>query len=260
MVNKQLVNEFACALQSNGNLAKQTLEKVFNTFTNKMSEKEIKQALLECYPALVEHYGNIAAAAAVDFYNQQREQYIREHQSQASDYNADVAEPINWSYTKTDVRKIMARFPATSNILSLYNTLDGQAQTRIMNQADRTIVRAAERDPLHPKWALVPSISACPFCRLMGSFGFHYNAENTAARARHKPNPTPCKCNLVVDFDVTHPMLEGYDPDKMYYRFSKIAGKLGIDFTRDNQRKTKARDMLLKEMAKMQQTENRSKK
>lgn len=245
MVNKQLVDEFARALQSNGSLARQTLEKIFNMFTDRMSEEEIKQALLECYPALVEHYGNIAAAAAADFYTQQREQYIRKHQATAGDYNVELARPIDWRYTRSDVRKTMARFSATENIMSLYNMLDGQAQTRIMNQSDRTITRAARFDPLRPKWAIVPGASACPFCKLMGSFGFHFNTEGTANCARHKANPTPCRCTVVVDFDVSHPMLRGYDPDEMYYGFSKIASKLGIDFTRDNQANTTARRRIL---------------
>ena len=245
MVNKQLVDEFARALQSNGSLARQTLEKIFNMFTDRMSEEEIKQALLECYPALVEHYGNIAAAAAADFYTQQREQYIRKHQATAGDYNVELARPIDWRYTRSDVRKTMARFPATENIMSLYNMLDEQAQTRIMNQSDRTITRAARFDPLRPKWAIVPGASACPFCKLMGSFGFHFNTEGTANCARHKANPTPCRCTVVVDFDVSHPMLRGYDPDEMYYGFSKIASKLGIDFTRDNQANTTARKRIL---------------
>lgn len=245
MVNKQLVDEFARALQSNGSLARQTLEKIFNMFTDRMSEEEIKQALLECYPALVEHYGNIAAAAAADFYTQQREQYIRKHQATAGDYNVELARPIDWRYTRSDVRKTMARFSATENIMSLYNMLDGQAQTRIMNQSDRTITRAARFDPLRPKWAIVPGASACPFCKLMGSFGFHFNTEGTANCARHKANPTPCRCTVVVDFDVSHPMLKGYDPDEMYYGFSKIASRLGIDFTRDNQANTTARKRIL---------------
>lgn len=245
MVNKQLVDEFASALQSNGSLARQTLEKIFNMFTDKMSEEEIKQALLECYPALVEHYGNIAAAAAADFYTQQREQYTRKHQAASGDYSVELARPIDWRYTRSDVHKAMARFSATGKIMSLYNALDGLAQTRIMNQSDRTITRAARSDPLRPKWAIVPGALACPFCKLMGSFGFHFNTEGTVNCARHKPNPTPCRCTVVVDFDVAHPMLKGYDPDKMYHRFSEIAGKLGLDFTRDNQAHTTARKRIL---------------
>lgn len=259
MVNKQLVDEFARALQSNGSLARQTLEKIFNMFTDRMSEEEIKQALLECYPALVEHYGNIAAAAAADFYTQQREQYIRKHQATAGDYNVELARPIDWRYTRSDVRKTMARFSATENIMSLYNMLDGQAQTRIMNQSDRTITRAARFDPLRPKWAIVPGASACPFCRLMGSYGFHFNTKGTANCARHKPNPTPCRCTVVVDFDTTNPMLDGYDPRALDGEVCRVERSLGIK-DRDNQRGTKERKAILKKMAQNQQEASSQKK
>ena len=75
------------------------------------------------------------------------------------------------------------------------------------------------------------------------------------ANARHKPNPTACRCSVCVDFNHDNPRLKGYDPDKMYYRFSAIADKLGIDFTRDNQANTTARKRLLREIERMRRRE-----
>ena len=80
---------------------------------------------------------------------------------------------------------------------------------------------------------------------MISSFGFHYNSAYNVEKARHKPNPTACRCSVCVDFNHDDPRLKGYDPDKMYYRFSAIADKLGIDFTRDNQANTTARRRIL---------------
>lgn len=80
---------------------------------------------------------------------------------------------------------------------------------------------------------------------MISSFGFHYNSAYNVEKARHKPNPTACRCSVCVDFNHDDPHLKGYDPDKMYYRFSAIADKLGIDFTRENQANSKARRRIL---------------
>lgn len=44
----------------------------------------------------------------------------------------------------------------------------------------------------------------------------------------------------------------------MYYRFSAIADKLGIDFTRDNQANTTARKRLLREFERMRRRESKN--
>ena len=94
---------------------------------------------------------------------------------------------------------------------SVLDALAGRSQQRVMAYADETLVRNAQADPAHPRWAIVPHAGACPWCVMLGSNGFMYRSEGTADASRH-PH---CKCAPVVDFDVGNPSLAGYDPAAM---------------------------------------------
>lgn len=154
--------------------------------------------LAAAYAELVRAYGSAAAAAAVELYRS-----LRAAQAPPASYEAVMFEPDDAGLLAWDV----------ANSASLPDS----SMQRVMGYADETLLRNADADPAHPRWALVPHAGACAWCRLMASQDFVYSSE--ASVARH-PN---CVCTPVVDFDADDPGLDGYDPGALYdeYRVAR---------------------------------------
>ena len=245
MANREHFNEYSSALDHNVEMAQATLTSIFNTFTSDMSARDIKKNLRELYPALVREYGDRAAQVALEYYESERTAYLEETNQDDDLYAPGIPNGVPLQYLHKDVNDTCARYHAKNQIESVYTALLGAASNRIMKMSDSTLAYAMKGDRLRPKWALVSRLLSCSWCSMISSFGFHYNSAYNVEKARHKPNPTACRCSVCVDFNHDDPRLKGYDPDKMYYRFSAIADKLGIDFTRENQANSKARRRIL---------------
>lgn len=245
MANREHFREYSSALDHNVEMAQATLTSIFNTFTSDMSERDIKKNLRELYPALVREYGDRAAQVALEYYESERAAYLKETEQDDDLYNPGIPNGVPLQYLHKDVDDTCARYHVKKQPESVYTALSGAASNRIMKMSDSTLAYAMKGDRLRPKWALVSRLLSCSWCSMISSFGFHYNSAYNVEKARHKPNPTACRCSVCVDFNHDDPHLKGYDPDKMYYKFSAIADKLGIDFTRDNQANSKARRRIL---------------
>lgn len=245
MANREHFNEYSSALDHNVEMAQATLTSIFNTFTSDMSARDIKKNLRELYPALVREYGDRAAQVALEYYESERTAYLEETNQDDDLYAPGIPNGVPLTYLRKDVSEICKRYHVKNQIDSVYTALLGAASNRIMKMSDSTLGYAMKGDRLRPKWALVSRLLSCSWCSMISSFGFHYNSAYNVEKARHKPNPTACRCNVCVDFNHDDPHLKGYDPDKMYYKFSAIADKLGIDFTRENQANSKARRRIL---------------
>ncbi len=245
MANREHFNEYSSALDHNVEMAQATLTSIFNSFTSDMSARDIKKNLRELYPALVREYGDRAAQVALEYYESERTAYLEETNQDDDLYAPGIPNGVPLTYLRKDVSEICKHYHAKNQIENVYTALLGAASNRIMKMSDSTLAYAMKGDRLRPKWALVSRLLSCSWCSMISSFGFHYNSAYNVEKARHKPNPTACKCSVCVDFNHDDPHLKGYDPDKMYYRFSAIADKLGIDFTRENQANSKARKRIL---------------
>ncbi|MFU9946050.1 hypothetical protein ACNF5H_03600 [Fannyhessea vaginae] len=245
MANREHFNEYSSALDHNVEMAQATLTSIFNSFTSDMSARDIKKNLRELYPALVREYGDRAAQVALEYYESERTAYLEETNQDDDLYAPGIPNGVPLTYLRKDVSEICKHYHAKNQIENVYTALLGAASNRIMKMSDSTLAYAMKGDRLRPKWALVSRLLSCSWCSMISSFGFHYNSAYNVEKARHKPNPTACRCSVCVDFNHDDPHLKGYDPDKMYYRFSAIADKLGIDFTRENQANSKARKRIL---------------
>ena len=182
---------------------------------------------------------------ALEYYESERIAYLEETNQDDDLYAPGIPNGVPLTYLRKDVSEICKRYHAKNQIENVYTALLGAASNRIMKMSDSTLGYAMKGDRLRPKWALVSRLLSCSWCSMISSFGFHYNSAYNVEKARHKPNPTACRCSVCVDFNHDDPHLKGYDPDKMYYKFSAIADKLGIDFTRENQANTAARRRIL---------------
>ena len=202
MIDRGAFDEYDRALSANADLVAAAVRALASDLDG-LAGDGLVSALDAEYPRLVTAYGTVASAAAVEFYASQREAA-----GVSEAYEAAQFYPKDWGLLRSDVATEATRGRELAAVL---DSLAGRSQQRVMAYADETLMRNAQADPAHPRWAIVPHAGACGWCVMLGSNGFMYRSEGTADAARH-PH---CKCTPVVDFDVGNPSLAGYDPAAM---------------------------------------------
>ena len=211
MIDRQLFDGYSRALGTDAMLAAQAVDEFVIQFSDLMGGQldveELTAALLDYYPNVVRAYGDAAATAALEFYEESRASAFVE-----GDYTPELADEVAAQLLADDV--YVATRPKANGTTpqNVSASLQGMAQRRVMQQADGTIRRNVMADPAHPRWAFVPHAGACGFCIMLGSRGFVYWNEGTVLASRHHN----CLCTPVADFDTENPHLDGYDPDAMY--------------------------------------------
>lgn len=206
MIDKGLFDAYAVALGTNADMVSNAIIGLAAECDD-MSAAQLQVHLKRLYPAIVAEYGVVAATCAMEFYTD-----VRQGSVGLKPYDAEIYEPDDAGLLRWDVDDAIVRSSSFDNVLK---NLSGTAQQRVMERADETLIRNAEADPAHPKWALVPNPGACGWCVMIGSRGFDYSSKQTVSNTRHPS----CKCTPVVDFDTDNSKLEGYDPDGMYERY-----------------------------------------
>lgn len=201
MVPKDLFDRYDAALGANAALMRLAV-------TELVAQVAGGADLHQLYAALVAEFGRYAAAAAVEFY-----QSCRDSSGVPTPYEAVMYDLDDSDALAGDVARALA---SGAQLDRLAQRVDASARRRVMERADEVLLRNAQRDPAHPKWALVPHPGACAWCRFLGSQDFVYNKRATALAARHDN----CLCTPVVDFDVENPHLDGYDPDRYFGEYA----------------------------------------
>ena len=206
MIDRDAFDAYDRALTTNAALVERAVDELVRRCAE-LSGRAFETALSEGYRSLVVAYGSFAAQAAVEFYRSRRAA-----SGVAGSYEAVPYAPDDERLCRYDVRSALS---STGEPDALANSLRGTSRQRVMERADETLLGNAREDPAKPRWALVPHIGACGWCRMIGANGFMYAGKAKVDRARH-PH---CSCTPVVDFD-PDPALEGYDADALYDEFS----------------------------------------
>ena len=222
MVDPELFERYRRALGTNADLAKRAVEELLSKLDG-LTQLEQAEYLLANYPKLVRAYGKVAADVARQYYQESRDAHFAGDE-EASEYVAQTAQPIPERWLQEDVSDAF-----TGNHGMTVAKLPGKASKRTMQRADETITQNARRDRAHPRWAFVPSFGACPWCIMIGTNGFVFRSERTAAAERH----LHCSCAVVADFDIDNPHLDGYDPSGMYERMMRCAEQAGTPYDWD---------------------------
>lgn len=203
MIDRDAFDAYDRALTTNAALVERAVDELVRRCAE-LSGSAFETALAEGYRSLVVAYGSFAAQAAVEFYRSQRSA-----SGVLDGYEAAPYSPDDEGLCRYDVRSALDSNKARGAII---DHLGGTSRQRVMERADETLMRNAQADPAHPRWALVPHIGACDWCKMLGSRGFAYRARATVMASRH----SNCVCTPVVDFDVGNPSLDGYDPDALF--------------------------------------------
>ena len=180
---------------------------------------EIRELLLESFPALVERYGDVAAAAAAEFYEEARAAAIGGNYQALLSAVGDVEELrrlLLWG---------MQSLPETGVTQSVSSKLGGILQQQVVNRSRDTILLNVKKDPEKPRWARVPTgAKTCAFCMLLASRGFEYSTRESAGSNKFHAH---CDCAIVPGWG-ENPRVRGYKPEKFkkVYEASVVSGDL----------------------------------
>lgn len=169
----------------------------------------VNEALLEVVPQLVREYGDLAATAAAEWYEEVRDApgtFYARLGREASEEAVDGAV------------RYAARHLYTDDPVATLDVLRGSIQRHIAYSGRDTISRSAWSDPAYPRFARVPSgARTCAFCEMVASRGFVYASAKHAGEFEKYHDD--CNCQIVPSWDAEQSHIEGYDPDAMYVRY-----------------------------------------
>jgi hypothetical protein len=183
---------------------------------------EVREALEELLPGLVETYGDLSATVAADWYDEQRAQAgVR------GSFTALLAAPFAAEAVRANARwaigPLFSADPEPDRALALL-TLETDRMVRQPGRDTRTL--SASRDPARPRYARVPtSPKPCAFCTMLASRGAVYHSESAAGGGFNSYH-ADCACE-VIPVHTGQPLPEGYDPDGLYDIYEAAAVQAG---------------------------------
>ena len=173
--------------------------------------------LQEVLPGIVEKYGDVAAVAALDYFESLRE----ESPGRRTPYSPGLAEVIPIEQARASTRwAVGGLFTSPEDVRPdlVLSALQGVADRLTKAQGRDTLGLAVAGDPDRPRFARVPSgRTTCRFCAMLASRGAVYLSEDTAG-GLHEFHDR-CDCAVVALYEGV-PLPAGYDPD--YYRWDSI--------------------------------------
>lgn len=179
-------------------------------------------ALFQLYPRLVEESAEVASAAALEWYERQREA-----EGVAKAYSPVMPSSL---VDQNDAEKIVGAVlrdlrEGTDRAKALARLTNG-ARKLISDSGRATVQHAAEADPKSPRYARVPTGSeTCAWCMLWASRGFVYRSEETARFTR---SHFKCDCQIVPSWS-KKPRIKGYDVSKYEDMYRKALASLEND-------------------------------
>lgn len=200
-------------------LAQREMRQLWESIGN-LSPEWQRDLLLDEVPALARKYGDIAATAAAEWYEQTRAQSV------GGTYEALTADSFSDEAVQASIRyKAGSLFGDDPSALSGF--LAASLQRWVMYSGRQTIARNAEHDPMHPRYARVPTgARTCAFCGMLASRGFVYYTESSAGGDFHKYH-NECDCQVVPEWDGKTSHITGYDPDALYSQYLQAREGLG---------------------------------
>lgn len=179
-----------------------------------LSAETQRDLLLDEIPALVRKYGNVAATAAAEWYEEARAQAI------GGSYDALTVDSYPEAAIQDTVRWQAGKL-FTGDAADMASFLTGSLQRWVQYSGRETIARNVSSDSSNPRYARVPSgARTCAFCEMLASRGFVYRSEKSATLTKlYSEYHDHCHCTAVASWDADESHIEGYDPDAMYDRY-----------------------------------------
>lgn len=169
-----------------------------------------RDMLANFVPRLAATYGDVAALAATEWYDSERNAA-----GILSEFNATPAQAALPSQVEASVRASAGHLWSDQQEKML-NDLMGGLQMWIKDAGRDTVLHNARRDPSNPRWARVPrGAKTCAFCSMLASRGWVYVSKESAGGGSGDRFHHDCDCEIVPAFGDTDPKIDGYDPDRL---------------------------------------------
>ncbi|UOQ56081.1 hypothetical protein MUN78_10230 [Leucobacter allii] len=203
--------------QSAARMAKDQLSKFWGLYGN-LPADELRDALLTFIPALGERYGDLAAAAAADWYEETK-------QAATGKLGAAVLADVDVEALVEGTRWAVDDL-YDGNPVETWRKLERSLLRHVKNAGRGTVRRSATRDGV--AFARVPSgAKTCAFCTMLASRGFVYgSAELAGSIDRYHDG---CDCQQVPDFAMSPAERSAHDArvaemDQEYQAAREVAG------------------------------------
>ena len=187
-----------------------------------LSRPEIaRDALLEAFPAIVWRYGDVAAAAAAEWYEQMRTGAVD------GPYEAVLADGPAREQVDRTVRWAAGGLwgPDPSGVPGLLQ----EAVARYVGwQGKSTVTRNVAVDPARPRWARVPGRGGCcAWCAMLASRGFVYESSKTAGEGH--PYHAHCSCVPTPLWRGQAARIDGYQPERLRSVYARARAAVKAD-------------------------------
>lgn len=190
-------------------LAQRDLESIWQVL-DPSKPLEVRAALEEVYPTVINDYGSMAGVIAGDFYSE-----AREASGVPGTFVPPLANDIPAEQAMAAARwGIGALFGAKPSAETALSNILGSAQRLITQVGRDTLLDGASRDKHKPLFARVPKgKTTCAFCLILASRGAVYSSKNDAGGFGHAYHDR-CDCAPTpIWSDGDYP--RGYNPDAL---------------------------------------------
>lgn len=169
----------------------------------------VRDALLEFVPILTTEYGEVAAVAAAEWYEEVRAAQV------AGTYRAVPGAVAPVEAVQGSVRYAAGHLFGDDPAQALA-VISGAIQRHILYAQRDTVARNVKLDPRKPRFARVPmGPKTCAWCSMLASRGFVYLTRETAGIIRDHYHDD-CDCAIVSSWTAGQSHIDGYDPDALY--------------------------------------------
>lgn len=223
MASRDALTEYAAAQRRVVELARQDLQDFWNLLDLSRPEL-VRDELLAFVPTLVQQYGDVAATAAAEWYEELRAGNV------PGRYQAVLASGADPEAVAGSVRYAAGGLFTDTPDTALAS-INGAVQRLVQYSGRETIARNVAQDKSRPRFARVPQGVTCAWCSMLASRGFVYHSKKSAGEtASHFHDD--CDCQIVPSWDKS-PFIEGYDPDEMYDQYMSARNDSGSGSQKD---------------------------
>nr|DAS15899.1 MAG TPA: minor capsid protein [Caudoviricetes sp.] len=213
MTTRQDINRLSTATSRLTAAAQDDLTMFFRSLDLTLPEAA-RDELIEFLPRLTQLYGDAAATAAAEWFEELRAGAV------GTPYEAVLADPVDDAQV-SQTAHYAAGHLFTSDPEQALSVLSSATQRYVAYMSRATVARNAAHDPARPRWARVPAgAHTCAFCAMLASRGFVYRSEDKAGGDAHRFHDD-CHCQIVPEWGRGPAHIEGYDPDKLFGQYEE---------------------------------------
>ena len=163
-------------------------------------EADAFQEVVNLARSIVPANSRLASAMSAGYYDR-----VRIASKPKGKYSAVSYDTVDYDEIDAAYYSIAKEYASGKATVPLYSLM-GDTSSRFTRYAsNETVRRNAASDPARPRFAIVPSPTACVFCLMRASNGYTY-PDSTSVESHNN-----CKCQAIQVYG--NSTIQGYDPD-----------------------------------------------